>query len=216
MATTIILADDHKIVREGLRNLLNSEMGFEIIDEAENGREALKLVEEKNPDIIILDIGMPELNGIEAAKKIKERSPNTKVIALSMHSDKHYVTGMLSAGASGYLLKDCAVDELVNSINTVTNNKIYLSPQISGIVVNEFINSISDPEKQNTTDLTGREKEVLQLIAEGNSTKKIAEILFISAKTVEAHRKNIMTKLNLFSVPELTKYAIRAGITSLE
>jgi DNA-binding NarL/FixJ family response regulator len=204
------------LLEKGLRNLLGSEWGIEVVAEADNGRDALKLVEQEQPDIIIMDIGMPKLNGIEAAKRITETSGKTKIIALSMHSDKQFVTRMLSAGASGYLLKDCAVDELVNAINTVMENKIYLSSEISGIVVNEYMNTISEQEKQKNGELTGREIEVLQLIAEGKTTKAIAEALFISSKTVEAHRKNIMNKLNLFTVPELTKYAIRAGITSLD
>jgi DNA-binding NarL/FixJ family response regulator len=216
MKTKIILADDHKIVREGLKNILNNEWGMEIIAEAENGRDAIKLVEEKKPDIIIMDIGMPELNGIEATKRICENSPKTKVIALSMHSDKQFVTGMLRAGASGYLLKDCAVDELVDAINTVRDNKIYLSSDISGILVNELMNKLPINESLKTSELSDREKEVLQLIAEGISTKKIAKKLFISIKTVESHRKNIMVKLDLFTVPELTKFAVRSGLTTLE
>jgi DNA-binding NarL/FixJ family response regulator len=211
----IILADDHKIVREGLKNLLSKEWEIEIIAEANDGREAINLVEKFDPDIIIMDIGMPGLNGIEATKKIKYQSPKTKIIALSMHSDKQFITGMLKAGASGYLLKDCAVDELVDAIKTVTNSNIYLSSQISGIVVNELLNSLSKSENLRKIDLSTREKEVLQLIAEGKQTKEIAEILFISIKTVEAHRKNIMSKLNLFTIPELTKYAIKTGLTSL-
>lgn len=216
MNTTIILADDHKIVREGLKNLLSSEWDIEIIGEAENGREALNLVNEKKPDIIIMDIGMPELNGIEAAKKIKAESPETKIIALSMHSDKQFVTGMLRSGASGYLLKDCAVDELVDAIRTVMDKKVYLSSDISGILVNELMNKLPENEDLNSSELSDREKEVLQLMAEGISTKEIAAKLFISVKTVESHRKNIMTKLDLHTVPELTKYAIRSGLTSLE
>ncbi len=216
MKTKIILADDHKIVREGLKNILNSEWGIDVIAEAENGRKAMQLVEEKKPDIIIMDIGMPELNGIEATKKIRENSPETKVIALSMHSDKQFVTGMLRAGASGYLLKDCAVDELVDAINTVMDKKIYLSSDISGILVNELMNKLPINEDLKSSELSDREKEVLQLIAEGISTREIAKTLFISIKTVESHRKNIMTKLDLHTVPELTKYAIRTGLTSLE
>ena len=211
----IILADDHKIVREGLKNLLSKEWEIEIVAEANDGREAIYLVEKYDPDIIIMDIGMPGLNGIEATKKIKNQSSDTKIIALSMHSDKQFITGMLKAGASGYLLKDCAVDELVDAIKTVSKNNIYLSSQISGIVVNELLNSLSRADNIGNIDLSDREKEVLQLIAEGKQTKEIADILFISIKTVESHRKNIMTKLNIYTIPELTKYAIKAGLTSL-
>lgn len=216
MKTNIILADDHKIVREGLKNLLSVEWDIEIIGEAENGREALILVIEKKPDLIIMDIGMPELNGVEAAKRIKKESPETKIIALSMHSDKQFVTGMLQAGASGYLLKDCAVDELVDAIRTVMDKRIYLSTEISSVVVNEFMSNLSLNDNINSNELSDREKEVLQLIAEGKPTKNIADLLFISNKTVESHRKNIMTKLDLHTIPELTKYAIRSGLTSLE
>jgi DNA-binding NarL/FixJ family response regulator len=216
MKTKVILADDHKILRAGLKNLLSSEPDIEVVAEADNGRDALKLVEKEEPDIIIMDIGMPKLNGIETTKRICESQGKTKVIALSMHSDKQFITGMLAAGATGYLLKDCAVDELVIAINTVMDNKVYLSSEISGIVVNEFMNTIAESEKQKNTQLTGREREVLQSIAEGKTTRAIAEALFISTKTVEAHRKNIMKKLNLFTIPDLTKYAVRAGITSLD
>ncbi|MBL1212686.1 MAG: response regulator transcription factor [Ignavibacteriae bacterium] len=216
MKTKVILADDHKILRAGLKNLLSSEPDIEVVAEADNGRDALKLVEKEEPDIIIMDIGMPKLNGIETTKRICESQCKTKVIALSMHSDKQFITGMLAAGATGYLLKDCAVDELVIAINTVMDNKVYLSSEISGIVVNEFMNTIAESEKQKNTQLTGREREVLQSIAEGKTTRAIAEALFISTKTVEAHRKNIMKKLNLFTIPDLTKYAVRAGITSLD
>lgn len=216
MKTKIILADDHKILREGIKNLLNNEWSLEVIAEAKNGREAVGLVEENKPDIIIMDIGMPELNGIEATIKIKEQSPETKVIALSMHSDKQFITKMLKAGASGYLLKDCAVDDLVKAINSVMENNIFLSPKISGVLVNEFINASSNNNQTSSTELSIREKEVLQLIAEGKSTREVAELLFISIKTVESHRKNIMVKLDLHTIPELTKYAIRSGLTFLE
>ena len=216
MKIKIVLADDHKIVREGLKNLLDKEWDIEIIGEADNGRAALQIVQNLDPDIIIMDIGMPQLNGIEAAKRIKEISPEIKIIALSMHSDKQFVTGMLQAGSSGYLLKDCAVDELVDAIRTVVDNKIYLSSEISGIVVNEYMQNLTKLDESNFSDLTDREREVLQLIAEGTTTKNISERLFISVKTVESHRKNIMDKLKLYTVPELTKYAIRSGLTSLE
>ncbi len=215
MKTKIILADDHKIVREGLKNLLNKELDIEVIAEANNGREALRLTEENSHDIVIMDIGMPELNGIEAAKKIREVSKGKKVIALSMHSDKQYVTGMLGAGAVGYLLKDCAVDELIEAIKAVIHNKIYLSADISGVVIDQFMKNFSKPETTKSSELSSREKEVLQLISEGKSTKEIGGILFISTKTVESHRKNIMMKLDLYTIPELTKYAIRSGITTL-
>ena len=216
MKIRIILADDHNLLREGIKNLLKSEPNIEVIAEAENGRETLNLVEIHQPDIILMDIGMPELNGIEATIKIKEQVPETKIIALSMYSDRQYILKMFKAGASGYLLKDCAIEDLTKAIGTVMRNNIFLSPKISGIVINDFINKSLVDEEISGSELSVREKEVLQLIAEGKSTKQIAERLYISIKTVESHRKHIMVKLNLHTIPELTKYAIRTGITTLE
>ena len=210
-----MLADDHKIVRTSLGNLLEKEKEFEIVGEADNGRETVRLVRELLPDVVIMDIGMPELNGIEATKQIIKASDNIKIIALSMHSDRMFITGMFKAGASGYLLKDCAFDELVDAINNVMSGKIYLSKDVTAIVVDELLQALLKDNPEGTVNLSDREKEVLQLIAEGKSTKEIADALFLSIKTIESHRKNIMTKLNIFTVPELTKYAVRMGLTSL-
>ena len=211
MSINILLADDHKIVRTSLARLLELEMDFKIVGETENGRETVTLAKELQPDIIIMDIGMPVLNGIEATKQILLVSKNSKVIALSMHADKQFITGMFKAGAVGYLLKDCAYDELIDAIYTVQNKKVYISKEISGIVIGELLGSLS----KDTSDISDREKEVLQLLVEGKSTKEIASILNLSVKTIESHRKNIMTKLNIYTMPELTKYAVRMGITSL-
>lgn len=216
MSINILLADDHQIVRAGLRNLLEKESDMKVIAEAKNGRETVRLTTELSPDIVIMDIGMPELNGMEATGQIIKEKPGTRVIALSMHSDKQYVTGMFRAGASGYLLKDCPVSELVNAIRTVYSGRTYLSPEITGVFVKEYVNMVSRTDSPIVPELTDREREVLQLLAEGKSSKEIAGILYISVKTVMVHRQKIMSKLGLKNLPELTKYAIRKGVTSLE
>lgn len=210
MSIRVLLADDHKIVREGLRSLLEKQHGIEVIAEAENGRTAVRLARKLSPDVVVMDIAMPDLNGIGATFQIIAESPGVKVIALSMHSDRRFVARMFKAGASGYLLKDCAFEELDRAINAVVANQIYLSPGIAGVVVEDFVSHLPD------TDLTPRECEVLQLLAEGNGTKQIASRLHVSVKTIEAHRRQIMEKLGIHSIAELTKYAIREGLTSLE
>jgi two-component system response regulator NreC len=212
----IVLADDHQIVRHGLRSLLSAEPDMEVVGEADNGRAVVRLVQEQNPQVVIMDISMPDLNGIEATRQIRGEAPGIKVIALSMHSDSLFVLNMFKAGASGYLLKDCALEELVKAVRTVLNRKIYLSPGISDIVVKDFVIGWSPPESSAFSILTTREREVLQLMAEGRNTNQIADSLCVSVKTVEAHRKQLMNKLDIHSVAELTKYAIRQGLTSLE
>jgi len=212
----IILADDHQIVRHGLRSLLSSEPDMEVVGEADNGRAVVRLVQEKSPQVVIMDISMPDLNGIEATRQIIAESPGVKIIALSMHSDSLFVLNMFKAGASGYLLKDCALEELVKAVRTVLNRKIYLSPGISDIVIKDFVIGWSPPDSSAYSILTTREREVLQLMAEGRNTNQIAENLCVSVKTVEAHRKQLMNKLDIHSVAELTKYAIRQGLTSLD
>jgi DNA-binding NarL/FixJ family response regulator len=212
----ILLADDHKIIRDGLRSLLGKEEDMVVIAEAENGRKALQLTRKLSPDVIIMDVSMPDLNGIDAARQIIGEQPGLKIVALSMHSEKQFVEGMLKAGVSGYLLKDTAFEELIKAIRVVCAGKKYLSPDVTDIVLNEFISPNIKTDDQSATALTTREREVLQLIAEGRSTKEVAGKLHISVKTVETHRKNIMDKLGLHTVAELTKYAVREGITSLE
>jgi two-component system, NarL family, response regulator NreC len=212
----IILADDHQIVRQGVRILLEAETDMEIIAEADNGRKVLKLAQELLPDIIIMDLSMPELNGIEATRQILSGAPEIKVIALSMHSDSLFVLNMIKAGASGYLLKDCALEELVKAIRAVVDHKTYLSPGISDIVIRDFVTGWQTTTSSAFSVLSAREREVLQLMAEGKTTNQIADDLCVSIKTVETHRKQIMTKLGIHSVAELTKYAIRQGLTSLE
>jgi DNA-binding NarL/FixJ family response regulator len=216
MSTRILLADDHKITRQGLRALLEKQQDMEVVAEAEDGREAVRLAGEMAPDVIIMDVTMPDLNGIEATKQILSLSPDIKIIALSMHSDSTFVTAMLKSGAAGYLLKDCAFEELTRAIRTVIDDKTYLSPSISGVVVEDYIQRLSKADFAAPDILSNREREVLQLMAEGNSTKQIALKLHISVKTVETHRRQIMSKLDIHTVAELTKYAIKKGLTSLE
>jgi two-component system response regulator NreC len=216
MTIKIILADDHQIVRQGLRTLLTAEPDMKIVGEADNGRTTLRLVRELTPEVVIMDISMPDLNGIEATRQILSDHPGVKVIALSMHSDSLFVLNMLKSGASGYLLKDCALEELVKAIRTVVRQKTYLSPGVSDILIKDFANTWSDNNSSAFCVLTTREREVLQLMAEGKSTNQIADNLCVSVKTVEAHRKQVMNKLSIHSVAELTKYAIRQGLTSLE
>jgi len=212
----IILADDHQIVRQGLRILLEAEPDMQIVAEADNGRKVLKQAQELLPDVIIMDLSMPELNGIEATRQILSGAPEVKVIALSMHSDSLFVLNMIKSGASGYLLKDCALEELVKAIRAVVADKTYLSPGVSDIVIRDFVTGWQTTNTSAFSVLSPREREVLQLMAEGRSTNQIADGLCVSVKTVEAHRKQVMTKLGIHSVAELTKYAIRQGLTSLE
>jgi two-component system response regulator NreC len=216
MSTKILLADDHKITREGLRSLIEKQSDMEVVAEAEDGHTAVHLVRKVSPDVAIMDVSMPDLNGIEATQKIVSECPNVKVIALSMHSDTLFVTKMLKSGASGYLLKDCAFEELTRAIRTVVAGKTYLSPAISDVVVDGYLHRLSETDSASSDVLTHREREVLQMLAEGNSTKQVALKLHISVKTVETHRRQMMHKLDIYSVAELTKYAIRKGLTSLE
>ena len=206
----LLIADDHKMFTEGLRALLAKEPDIEVVGEAENGRRAVELAAELLPDVITMDIAMPELNGLKATRQILEQHPKVKVIALSIHSDRRYVEGMLDAGASGYLLKECAYEELVRAIHTVMQGKTYLSPGLheqspEGTTLSAALSS-----------LTPRQREVLGLLAQGKSMNEIAAQLGVSVKTVEAHRQHIGDKLGTRSLAELTKIAIREGLTSLE
>ncbi|MCK4887517.1 MAG: response regulator transcription factor [Planctomycetes bacterium] len=216
MSIRILLADDHKITREGLRSLISKQSDMKVVAEAENGRDAVSLAKELRPDVIIMDVSMPDLNGIEATKQILSESKNVKVVALSMHSDNLFVSEMLKSGASGYMLKDCAFEELGRAIREVFNGNTYLSPMISGVVVEDYLRKLNKSDSGESSILSNREREVLQLLAEGQSTKQIGLKLFISAKTVETHRRQIMNKLDMYTVAELTKYAIRKGLTSLD
>ena len=216
MSVRILLADDHRLVRQGLRSLIEKDCGMEVVAEAENGREAVRLAREEEPDVIIMDIDMPDLNGMEATRQVIAALPRVRVIALSMHSDKRFVRGMLEAGAAGFLLKDCAFEELDTAIRTVTANKPYLSPGISGVVIQDYLGLAASDKLSAPSLLTPREREVLQLYAEGGTTREIADRLCVSVKTVETHRQRIMEKLEIRSIAELTKYAIREGLTSLK
>jgi DNA-binding NarL/FixJ family response regulator len=214
MTIQIIIADDHQIVRQGLRTLLEREPDMEVVAEAEDGRRTVTLAREYVPQVIVMDVEMPDMNGIEATMQILTEFPQIKVIALSMYSDRRFVTNMLKAGASGYLLKDCAFEELSQAIRLAMANRIYLSPGVADVVVRDYVSPI--PTQSVFSVLTNREREVLQLLSEGKRTSRIAELLHISIKTVETHRQQIMHKLGMRSVAELTKYAIREGLTSLE
>ena len=214
MTIRIVLADDHQIVRLGLRSLLEAEPDIQVVGEADNGEATLKLVQELTPDVVIMDISMPDLNGIEATRRILAKSPAIKIIALSMHSDSLFVLNMLKAGASGYLLKDCALEELVKAIRTVVRQQTYLSLSISHLMIKDLA-STSAGSLSAYTVLTSRERQVLQMLANGHTTNQIAATLEISVKTVEAHRQQVMNKLGIRSVAELTKYAIQQGLTSL-
>jgi len=216
MSIRILLVDDHRIVREGLRGLLEKEADMQVVAEAEDGTTVLRLVEEMSPNIVIMDIAMPNLNGIEATRQIITRAPGIKVLALSMYSDKRFVMGMLSAGASGYLPKDCAFEELIQAIRVVAADGTYLSPRIVDIVVKNYFHHLEKTDYSAFFILSARERQVLQLLAEGRSVKEIACDLCLSAKTVETHRQHIMNKLNIRNIAKLTKYAISEGLTSLE
>ncbi len=216
MRFQILLADDHQILRQGLAALLTKESDMQVVGEASDGRTAVALAKQLKPQIVVMDVAMPDLNGIDATRQILAEMPQTKIIALSMHSDKRFVVGMLKAGAAGYLLKHCALEELVNAIRVVISNRTYLSPDIAGMVIEDFLLQSKTLDTSAFGILTLREREVLQLYAEGKITRQIAELLHLSIKTVESHRKQIMEKLGFQSFAELIKYAIREGLTSLE
>jgi DNA-binding NarL/FixJ family response regulator len=215
MTVRVLLADDHQLFRQGMRSLLANDARFEVIGEAENGRSAVELSRQLVPDVVVMDISMPDLNGIDAARRIKKTSPGIQVLALSAHADRRFVAQMLAAGASGYLLKDCAVDELCRAVSAVARKQVYLSPAVAGDMVDVYLGRSAQSAAGGPGPLTSRQREVLQLVAEGLNTKRIAARLHVSLKTVETHRAQIMQKLDCQSVAELTKYAIRQGITSL-
>ncbi len=216
MPLKVLIADDHAIIREGLRTLLENR-GIQVMDIAKNGREAVEKAITLKPDIVMMDIAMPELNGVEATAQIRKEVPHTRVIALSMHSSKKIIDKMFDSGASGYILKASAFDEIYDAIQEVIRTNFYLTPSIARMCTNDpgMDRSIWDTPPQFNT-ISRKEREVIQLIAEGQKTRDIAETLGVSIKTVETHRRNIMKKLNIFSVAGLTKYAILEGIISLE
>ena len=214
MNTKILLADDHQIMREGLIALLEREPGLKVVGEAPDGRAAVRLARELNPDVVVMDVTMPDLNGIDATRQILEENRQIKVVALSMHADRRFVKGMLQAGASAYLLKHSASQELIKAIQLVMANRVYLSPEVAGVVVEDY--KAPAPDTSAFAVLTPREREVLQLFAEGKTPRQIAATLHLGLKTVEAYRRQIMEKLDFQSFAELIKYAVREGLTSLD
>ena len=217
MTIRLLIADDHKLMREGLRALIEKEPDMQVVGEAEDGKSIVGLVGKASPHVIVMDVSMPDLNGIDATRKILAANPHVKVVGLSGHADQHFVREMLTAGASAYILKHTASDELMRAIRTVMKGGKYLSSDVARGVMDAYV-EMSRPLGKNQAFivLTDREREVLQLIAEGKSTKEVADDLGVSVKTVETHRRNIMEKLDIHSVAELTKYAIREGITSVD
>jgi len=212
----ILLADDHKLMREGLRMLLEKLGRITIVGEADDGVSAVRMARDLKPDLVLMDIAMPDLNGIEATRRIMTEAPGVKVIALSMHADKRFVRHMFAAGAAGYVLKGSAFEEVAAAIKTVAAGRIYISPKITDQVLAEYVKQLIKPSAGAESPLSGREREVLQMLAEGKSSRKIAGRLHVSVTTVDTHRKHIMDKLGFRSIAELTKYAIREGLTSLD
>ncbi len=214
--TRVIIADDHAIIREGLKSLLEKK-GVTVLAIAQNGREAIDLAVEHQPDLVLMDIAMPDLNGVDATAAIKKRVPSTKVIALSMHSTKKHIENMFSSGASAYIIKESAFEELMDAIEEVNQGNYYLSPSIARMYVDNQGNRFTTGDDMPTpVDLSKKERQVLQLVAEGQKNRDIAEILDVSIKTVETHRRNIMKKLSIFNIAGLTRFAIKEGIVSLD
>lgn len=214
MTIKVLIADDHQLFREGLVNLISSAPDIEVIGEAKDGMEATKKAKKLKPDLILIDIGMPVMNGIEATKTIKRDDPEIKIIAVSMHSDRQFVKGILEAGADGYLLKNCTYRQLIDAIQSVVSGKKYLSDDITEMVIQGYLDPDEDPEHKH--DLSERELEVLKLYAEGKSTREISEHLFISVKTVGTHKQHIFEKLGIKSNADMIKYAIKEGLIHLQ
>jgi len=204
----ILLADDHAVVRQGFKMILSAQPDMEIVGEAANGREAVELAEQFKPDVVVMDVAMPELNGIEATRRLLGALPHTRVIALSMHKDSVYVREILRAGARGYLLKDSGAEDLVRAIRAVAGGESWLSPAVSNAVLDDYRRHVTNPIDL----LTSREREVLQMLAEGKTNKEVAVVLNLSVYTVDAHRGRIMEKLNLHSINELVRFAVRNGL----
>ena len=215
MSIKILIADDHQLFREGLVNLLSDSSEIEVIAQAENGRDAIKKAKKLNPDIVIMDIGMPVINGIEATCILQKELQDIKVIALSMHSDKHYIKGMFEMGASGYLFKNCAYNQLIDAINVVYSGKKYLDDKITEVIIHDYLGKEEDIPN-NDPKLSERESEILKLFAEGKTSREISELLFISVKTVGTHKQHILEKLELKTTTDIVKYALKNGIISLE
>jgi two-component system response regulator NreC len=216
MKVRILLADDHQIMREGLKALLAKLPSVQVVAEAENGIEALKIARQEKPDVIVMDIAMPDINGIEVTRQLKSELADIKIIALSMHSDRRFVSEILKAGASAYVLKQAAFEDLENAIKAVMKDRTFLSADILDSVVSDYVSQLTNSEYDAYRQLSDRERQVLQLLAEGNSTKEIAFKLHVSVKTIESHRQNIMNKLGIRTLAGLTKFAVREGLTSLD
>ncbi|MBU1013438.1 MAG: response regulator transcription factor [Bacteroidetes bacterium] len=214
MSIKIIIADDHQLFREGLVKLLSNSSEIEVIAEAENGEDAILKAKDYQPDIMLMDIGMPILNGIEATQKIRNNYPNIKILALSMHIEKDYIKDILDAGASGYLLKNCTYNQLIEAINSVYLGKKYLSEEVTEIVIQDYLAKKEEITKDENT-LSNREIEILKLFAEGNSSREISEKLFISIKTVGTHKQHILKKLDLKTNADMVRYSIKEGIIKL-
>jgi two-component system, NarL family, response regulator NreC len=211
----IVLADDHTIVRNGLRVLLERQTDFMVVGEAANGREAIEIAERQSPDVVLMDVAMPTMNGIEAAARITSALPKTAVVILSMHKDESYILRALKAGARGYLLKDSAESDLIQAVRAVAAGKAFFSPAVSKVLAEDYIRQVQHRGLDDPYDLlTARERELLQMIAEGKSAKEIAALLNLSAHTVDTHRGNLMQKLHVHSIPELILYSVRKGIIS--
>ena len=212
----LLLVDDHQLMRDGLRAILEQESDLRVIGEASDGRRAIELAERLRPDLVLMDISMPGLGGIEATKRLQSVLPRTRVLGLSMNADRRYVQAMFEAGAWGYLLKSAASEELIRGVRSVASDQKYVSPAIAGVVVEALVGGPGSRGADPLGDLSAREREVLQLIAEGNTSKEIAACLGVAASTVETHRKQVSAKLHVHSVAELTKLAIRAGLTTID
>lgn len=216
MSLSIVLADDHRIMREGLAAMLRQEADFDIVGQADDGAALVRLVRKLQPDVVITDVSMPGLNGIEAIRRIMEEAPGVRVLCLSVHTEKRLVTAVMDAGAAGYVLKDCLYEELIRAVRAVVAQQVYISPGIAGVLMQAYRERQATSQKSAFSQLTGRELEVVQLIAEGYSTKAIAERMHVSAKTVGTHREHILQKLHLNGTADLTRYAIQEGIVSVE
>jgi len=216
MGIQILLVDDHEIVRYGLRCLIEEQPDMEVVGEAENGLMAIDLARKLKPNVVIMDISMPDMNGFEATRRIRKEIPETKIIVLSMHHKRQFVIDMLKAGVSGYILKTRVHDDLIRAIKAAVADEVYLSSRITGIVANDYVSNLPASDQSPFAVLTSREREVLQLISEGKSTKECALRLHVSVKTIESTRRQIMHKLNIHNIADLTKYAINEGITSLD
>lgn len=215
MKIKVLVVDDHQLFREGIVTLLFSADNIEVVAQAEDGLDAIEKAKHYKPDVVLLDITMPRMNGIEATKKLKALMPGIKIVSLSMHSEKQYVKGVLEAGADGYLLKNCTYRQLTDAIQSVCDGKKYLSEDITGMVISGYLEP-SSSEASEYERLSIREKEIFHLFAEGKSTREISELLFISVKTVNTHKQNILEKLELKSNTDLVKYALKNGLINLE